>query len=525
MVSSRDSSQDVVRDVYRRHAVTFFDELRAWFTKETRSLRWEAEKQLEADQLKGLRERIEQLEGNAVFRMPTSSGDAAAGGGCGGVTSPRSISPNKRSGTELIGSLDPSALRSICRDEARRSVEEIRGELLGGDLFCDELLSGGAGLRPALARLLAESPIISEVAELRASVDGAVAEATAAASAEIGRLDGAFRSSLAAEVRDLGSLCEGVRFRIEALDQSAAAHIGRLSTRLEELEVRSTEAPAPRVLVRADSVQSGSSCCTQPRAERGAMGGEYAAGGEQHYYSDTCEAGAGHAMPRSRPPSNVPSPRAPSKEYPGQGLMPDPTIQAWGVAPTTSVPAADQANHSHCSVSERAFESIMSVPLEVHRGPPPSRLQSQAPATTPRSTPAPSPHSTPALGSCGREAAGVAVAPFQCAAPLPFIPALPTMSSPTVATEMIHGCGMGGGPGSVMGSPSTPPKRHLPPGNVGAALRVSPGGGRFEAGEQDRWAPPAAANASSRSSKGGQKATAWGVTPISPGRLEVRGGC
>lgn len=255
------------------------------------------------------------------------------------------------------------------------------------------------------------------------------------------------------------------------------------------------------------------------------MGGESAAGGDQPYYSDTCEAGAGHTMPRSRPPSSVPSPRAHSKEYPGQGLMPDPTIQAWAVVPTTSAPAADHSTHSHSLASERAFEAVMSVPLEVHRGHPPSRLQSQAPATTPRSTPAPSPLSTPAVSSCGRDSAGMAGASFQCAPPLPFIPALPTMSSPTVATEMIHGCGMGGGPGSVMGSPSTPPKRHLPPGNVGSALRVSPGGGRFEAAEQERWAPPAAANATSRSSKGGQKAPTWGVTPISPGRLEVRGGC
>lgn len=78
-------------------------------------------------------------------------------------------------------------------------MEELRSELLGGDLLCDELLSGGAGLRPAIERLLCESTgprrkdrLSSEVAELRASVDGAAAAATAAATAEIGRLDGAF---------------------------------------------------------------------------------------------------------------------------------------------------------------------------------------------------------------------------------------------------------------------------------------------------------------------------------------------
>lgn len=145
---------------------------------------------------------------------------------------------------------DGASLRKLCRDEARSALEEMRSELLGGDLLCDELLRGGAGLRPALERLIVESPLAErermlseQVAGLRASVDSAVAAATAAATTEIGRLDGAFRSSLAAEVRELGSLCEGVRARIEALDESAADHIGRLSGRVAELEEVRYELP------------------------------------------------------------------------------------------------------------------------------------------------------------------------------------------------------------------------------------------------------------------------------------------
>lgn len=233
------AGEELVRDVYRRHAGAFFDDLRAWFTKEARTLRKAAERQLEGDQLAALRERVDQLEnGTGAIRVPASAGDAAAGA----VTSPRAVSsPSGRCGAEGIVALDAN-VRALCREEARSALEQLRGELLGGDLLCDELLSGGAGLRPALERLLSqvsadrECVLSAEVAELRASVDGAVAAATAAATAEIGQLDGAFRSSLAAEVRELGSVCEGVRARLEALDESAAEHIGRLSTRLSELE-------------------------------------------------------------------------------------------------------------------------------------------------------------------------------------------------------------------------------------------------------------------------------------------------
>jgi hypothetical protein len=232
----------MLRDVYRKQCATFFDELRAWFTKEAHALRKavNVQKQEETDEMRSLRERVEKLETNKVVHVPTCAGDAAAGG----VSPPRSLSPTGRLATEAMG-FDTSTLRSLCRDEARRAVEELRGELLGGDLLCDELLNGGSGLRPALERLIAETPAMRpdrehelsiEVADLRASVSGAVTAATAAATAEIGRLDGAFRSSLAAEVRDLGCLCEEVRGRIESLDQSAAEHVGRLSARITELE-------------------------------------------------------------------------------------------------------------------------------------------------------------------------------------------------------------------------------------------------------------------------------------------------
>jgi hypothetical protein len=244
--------EDVIKDIYRRHASSFFDELRTWFTKETRSLRNTAEKQLEVDQLRSLRLRVEQLEANTVVHMPTFAGDAAAGS----ATS-RSISPTSRDGQASAASL-----RALCREEARCALEELRGELLGGDLLCDELLSGGDGLRPALERLIGESStanaakretaLSAQVAELRASIDGATAAATAAATAEIGRLDNAFRASLAAEVRELGSLCESVRTRIEALDESAADHIGRLSARIAELEETSC-APSRAGSVRTDA--------------------------------------------------------------------------------------------------------------------------------------------------------------------------------------------------------------------------------------------------------------------------------
>jgi hypothetical protein len=243
--------EDVIKDVYRRHATSFFDELRSWFTTETRLLRNSAEKQLEADQLRNLQLRVEQLEANTV-----ACGDAAAGS-----PTSRSMSPTKCLGVDGQAWLRPdvASLRMLCREEARCALEELRGELLGGDLPCDELLSGGQGLRPALERLISESAMArressmnSQIAELRASIDGATAAATAAATAEIGRLDNAFRASLASEVRELGSLCESVRVRIEALDESAADHIGRLSARIAELE-ETNSAPSRAGSIRTDA--------------------------------------------------------------------------------------------------------------------------------------------------------------------------------------------------------------------------------------------------------------------------------
>lgn len=246
--AANSAGEEVVRDVYRRHASEFFDDLRAWFTKEARSLRKAAERQVEGDQLAALRERVEQLEAGAgAFRVPASAADAAAGA----VTSPRAVgSPSGRGGVEAVVALDAS-VRALCRAEAKSALEQLRCELLGGNLLCDELLSGDSAWRPALEQLLDRAcadrdyTLNTEVIELRASIDGAVAAATAAASAEIGQLDGAFRSSLAAEVRELGSVCEGVRARLEALDHSAAEHIGRLSARLTELEDQKQDKAAP----------------------------------------------------------------------------------------------------------------------------------------------------------------------------------------------------------------------------------------------------------------------------------------
>lgn len=471
-LSSRESSQDVVRDVYRRHAVTFFDELRAWFTMEARTLRNEAEKQLEADELRDLRQRVELLEANTLTNMPTSAGDAAAGAGA----SPRSISPNSRFAVEA--GLDMSKMRSLCHEEARRALEELRSELLGGDLLCDELLSGGAGLRPAIERLLCESTgprrkdrLSSEVAELRASVDGAAAAATAAATAEIGRLDGAFRSSLAAEVRDLGSLCESVRTRIEALDHSAAEHIGRLSTRLSELEVRNETSCAAS---RAPSV--GSSSC---RME-----------GEASYYIDACELG------RSSRKADWSS---------GFGGLSVPALDRIGVtalhgSPSTTSMIGRQESGGSCSLPlpcGGAFiygDGLGPTPREVHWAMPQSRLQPQD--ASPRNSSRSMPPAPPALGSAK-------------------IPAT-SVSAPSANANCME---MSGKKGDVLRSPSTPPKRHIPPGSAAATVAAlrSPAADGNGAGCAAR-----AALASDNFGKGVQKQ--W--TPLlSPGRREVRGGC
>jgi len=463
-------------------------------------MRASTEKQLETDELKCLRERIEQLEANTVVHMPMCAGDA----GAGPVSSPRSISPNGRFSEKTIAGLDASSIRSLCRDEARRALEEVRGELMGGDLLCDELLSGGAGLRPALDRLIAESPVAHresalsrEVAELRASVDGAAAAATAAATAEIGRLDGAFRSSLAAEVRDLGSLCEGVRSRIEALDQSAAEHIGRLSARLAELEVRSV----------APFRQHAEEFDVDAKASEGFCSDAYERS-ERSFCSDAYDVGAG----------SVKSERSGGRG--GYGIhINGPSMP--GTSASTSMGSAQEPVSSHslpygCGGGGYCGDAAQG---EVLWSPPPSgastprqhpRLQAQVQlaaddssrgmalllhaATTPRSSPR---HSAPAaFVATPQGLGGASVAIGSCPSA-----AQAANWQPDLARA---------GPGKSE-RPSTPPKRHVPPGSA-VALRSSPdtgGGSRMD------WS----------SAPNSWSASKGEVKMQTPRGLEVRGGC
>lgn len=468
-------------------------------------MRREAEKQLEVDQLKGLRERIEQLEANTVIHMPTSAGDAAAGAG----TSPqRAISPSCRPTSE---GLDASTMRSMCRDEARRAIEELRGELLGGDLLCDELLNGGAGLRPALELLVAEMPVSgresalnSEVAELRASVDGAAAAATAAATAEIGRLDGAFRSSLAAEVRDLGSLCEGVRIRIEALDHSAAEHIGRLSARIAELEVRAEDCtPSSRSACQrsgpAERPWSGEATTPRVALQTPRRGGpverpanaEATTEGEPPVHGDACDAGASNLKPQ--PPPQL-SPRSS-----GRGV---------------SRQESSVSFHSVWSSGSGGMggDPLEPSPVEVRWAlPPPARLQPQVERP-----------SDVVIQTCDSNQLP------------PSRPGKGLWDSRGEISTPRGEISLPSGPGKVdvLRAPSTPPKRHVPPG-ISANLATSPSGsalGRDSSLGGGGLVPPAAGTApvSSRGSKGGQKELLGVVKPwalCSPGRLEVRGGC
>lgn len=456
-----------------------------------------------------------------MIHMPTSAGDAAAGH----CTSPRSISPIGRFASD---GQDASSMRSLVRDEVRRAIEELRGELLGGDLLCDELLSGGTGLRPALERIIAEAPaarcetaLSSEVAELRASVDGAAAAATAAATAEIGRLDGAFRSSLAAEVRDLGSLAEGVRIRLEALDESAAEHIGRLSTRLAELEVRTEAGPrhgtvVPKHIAATQMVsvvpnhipaaaQIGSSRSDWKAALCTSIEGEPSIAAAVDSF-----AAAGMAACNLKPEwSTCRGGLGPAASGPMLG----------GGAPTAVAALVTDHSSSTCSLLSTGTGMCghSSMPAEVHSSP------SQVPRETPQfaaSLTAPPPSrlqpqgNTPASGSSAPAAAGSSKIASMQGSPLS------TTAAPTVAAAA---CGMGNA--SSGNAPSTPPKRHVPAATAAALRSSSPGGCGASA------APPAAGSApvSARSSKDGQKAKQfldyreWAGT--SPGRLEVRGGC
>lgn len=377
--------EESIREVYRDHAGAFFDELRAWFTKEARALRKEAETQLEADQLRSLRERLEQVEANTVIHMPTSAGDAAAGTG-----SPRSISPKGHH--EAFVGVDAGKMRAICREQAWKAVEELRGELLGGDLALKD-----------------------EVAELRASIDGAAAAATAAAAAEIGRLDGAFRSSLASEVRDLGSLCEGVRARIEALDQSAAEHVGRLSARLADLEACASEPSLSSGAFPAVACSSGG--CRQDKSSE--------------WHQGVAEVGA-EGSEGIQPPS-LAGDRPSRLSLNGAGLeLAAPAAAAERISLGGTAEAKDTCSGGGCQADVLGLP-----PGEILWVPSPRPLtQALAP---------------PATGAT------------QAAS------AVPALSSHQMA-EVAPACG--GGPGQA---PSTPPKRHVPPA-VAAAMRASPGG-------------------------------------------------
>lgn len=457
--ASRSGGEDVIKDVYRRHASSFFDELRAWFTKETRELRNTAEKQLEADPLRSLRLRVEQLEANTVVQMQTFAGDAAAGS----ATS-RSISPPGRLALDGQAwmNLDASSLRSLCREEARCAIEELRGELLGGDLLCDELLSGGAGLRPTLERLIDESPLgrresalSAQVAELRASIDGATAAATAAATAEIGRLDNAFRASLASEVRELGSLCEAVRVRIEALDESAADHIGRLSARIAELE-ETNSAPSG-----AGSIRTDASTAATVGSTKEDLG--FACNAIWPGASFVDRSSAGNKQCTGSLPSSSLLISAEREEV----------VKAIAPAPSRS-PMEDEIPHH--SVAAKGHEPLIEEPRS-------------AKALV---------HST--------SARDISPPPF-CASLTPL--------------NVGVSCSKSG----VPQAPSTPPKRHVPPGSA-TALRTSPGGGGNIGGVSGNT------TTAGRSSVGGQKdqpnwSKQWSAKsplPKTP-RMEVRGGC
>jgi len=475
---SRETSPDVVRDVYRTHAVSFFDELRSWFTKEVAMLRKEAEKQLEVDQLKSLRERIEQLEANTMVHVQTSSGDAAAGVT---GTSPRSMSPHSRFASEGHTGIDVSTVRSLCREEARRAIEEVRSELLGGDLLCDELLSGGAGLRPALERLFAETPtarrVSTEVAELRTSVDGAAAAATAAATAEIGRLDGAFRSSLAAEVRDLGSLCESTRLRIESLDQSAAEHIGRLNTRLTELEVcsescRTEGSAAPSFVSAAPSSHCRMDWFAGPEA------------GEPCHFGDGAETASSMSSGRRECSNNRGHSSCPAEypPFPSLSRSATPTSlnmdRCSGFAQSGGAARIDSAASLEVALSSRLQPQVLTA----------SSLSTPPLLATPLLATPHAPPAAPALGASMRM-------PFGHTKEMSYEP-----------------------PASARGTgPSTPPKRHVPPSN--AAAWSSP-----ERNTVGSVSVPPGNNCYTQSARETQKVNSK-VATMSPGRREVRGGC
>lgn len=509
--SSSHAAVDIVKDVYRSQAATFFDELRAGFTKETNTLRKESQEQLklhEFEHLKGLIERIEKLEANTVIHMPMSAGDAAAGAGT--CTSTNSISQP---------SSDASTIRLLCHEEAQRAIKELRAELLG----------------PAARR---ESVLSAQVAEVRDSVAGAAAMASAVATAEVGRLDGAFRSSLAAEVRDLGSLCEGVRRRIEALDQSAAEHIGRLSTRLSELELRAEpSSSAPSYVSAAPSSDSAR------RSERAVGSGT--APPERPSHGDTCESAAVAASARSERfcgfDDNVETAarlRQPKARLSASVAAAEPVPIGSSVSRCSSKESCHMGSRS--GSKESCYKEARSASKDYCYGNPCKSLCSSsggkcrdaglglaAEEALEQAHPIasrPTVQAQQALLSFRDEAAsimGSQMPPETASTSAPasgrFCP--PTSGDPAQALTASGRFGppISGDPSQAR-SPSTPPKRHGGPGSAAGYRPQSPDGCSSSNAAANSSVP-----ASCRTSKCGGKTAQWEWG--SPARHEVRGGC
>jgi len=97
--------------------------------------------------------------------------------------------------------------------------EELRQELLGAPSVCDKTW-----------------PNKDELNELCEEIAALKEEVKLSGSAELGRIDNAFRATLAAEVRDLGALCEGTRRRMEAAETNSTALLAKLELRLGAVE-------------------------------------------------------------------------------------------------------------------------------------------------------------------------------------------------------------------------------------------------------------------------------------------------
>lgn len=208
--SIKTSAEEIMQEIYRCHAGPFFEELKSWFVKEALVLREAAERQMETSQTSAIRDRVDQLEATvAALRAPAPTGGVAPG----------KIAPGSASKSSMFSrDAQVSPLSRV------RSTEAINASNEGWGAAVEKAFSQAATVQ--------ERMFHSEVADLRATVERSLASA---AVAELGRLDAAFRASLAAEVRELGSMCENVRARVEALDASAAEHISRLDARIDAI--------------------------------------------------------------------------------------------------------------------------------------------------------------------------------------------------------------------------------------------------------------------------------------------------